>query len=49
VFTYTPGAAGNPVGVEDIFTTAKAAKVIIDGKLVIIKNGKAYNAMGQEI
>ena len=49
-FKATQGEGGNTgTNLDNILVGEKAAKVIIDGKLVIIKNGKAYNAMGQEI
>ena len=37
-------------GVEDIYTNATTCmKQIIDGQLVIIRNGKAFNAMGAQV
>ena len=46
----TTTSGGNTgTNLDNILVGEKAAKVIINGKLVIIKNGKAYNAMGQEI
>ena len=46
----TTTSGGNTgTNLDNILVGEKAAKVIINGQLVIIKNGKAYNAMGQEI
>ena len=36
----------SPQGLEDIVSSTKATKTIIDGQLVIIKNGQIYNALG---
>ena len=49
-FKASQGEGGNTgTNLDNILVGEKAAKVIFDGQLVIIKNGKAYNAMGQEI
>ena len=49
-FKATQGEGGNTgTNLDNILVGEKAAKVIINGQLVIIKNGKAFNVMGQEI
>jgi hypothetical protein len=36
-------------GVEDLFTTDAPAKVIVNGQLIIIRDGVKYNVQGQVI
>jgi len=38
-----------PTAVEDVLTTPSVQKMLIDGQLVIIRDGRAYNAVGQLI
>ena len=38
---------GDPTDIEITLTTSKAVKVMKDGQILIIKNGQAYNAIGQ--
>lgn len=47
-FESTQGGGDTPTNLDNILVSEKAAKVIINGKLVIIKNGKTHDAMGQE-
>jgi len=49
---YTVGASNDPSGttaVEDMFMSKKAHKTIMDGQVIIIKNGLRYNLLGVEI
>ena len=49
---YTVGASNQKpdvTGVESVGAATKAYKTIIDGQVVILKNGKRYNALGTEI
>lgn len=36
-------------GVQELLQSAKSSKALLNGKLVIIKNGKAYNAQGMRL
>lgn len=36
-------------GVQELIQSAKSSKALLNGKLVIIKNGKAYNAQGMKL
>jgi hypothetical protein len=42
-------AAGPTVGLENLDTTVAPVKAIVNGQLVIIKNGVQYNAQGQVV
>lgn len=39
----------NPTAIENIETAAQAQKVLRDGQVLIIRDGKTYNMMGQEV
>ena len=48
---YERPAAGTVTGIDamkDVKTT-KTCKYFLDGRLVIVKDGRRYNAMGQEL
>ncbi len=44
-FTY----AGDPRGIDSTPADVKTVKIIRDGQVLIIKNGKTYNALGAEV
>lgn len=44
-FTY----AGEPQGIDSTPADVKTVKIIRDGQVLIIKNGKTYNALGAEV
>ena len=49
---YTVGASNeqaDPSAVENTFVTPKARKTIVDGQVIILKNGLRYNLLGTEI
>ena len=49
---YTVGASNeqtDPSAVENTFVTPKARKTIVDGQVIILKNGLHYNLLGTEI
>lgn len=49
---YTVGASNekpDTTAIETVRTATKAYKTVIDGQVVILKNGKRYNALGTEI
>ena len=39
----------NPTSIENIETAAQAQKVLRDGQVLIIRDGKTFNMMGQEV
>ena len=45
VFKY----AGEPQGIENTAVSTKTQKVVRDGQVLILKNGKTYNALGAEV
>lgn len=49
---YTVGASNeqtDPSAIENTFETPKARKTIVDGQVIILKNGLRYNLLGVEI
>lgn len=44
-----PASTAITTGVENVEAAAQSAKMIINGKLVIVRDGKMYNAMGTMI
>ena len=50
IFTEQPGAPGNPTDIENnIISNSQVMKVIQNGRLFIIREGKIYNAQGQVV
>lgn len=52
ITSYTVGASNeqaDPSAVENTFVNQKARKTIVDGQVVILKNGLRYNLLGTEI
>lgn len=41
--------ATNPEGISNIQLTEKAEKVVVDGVLYIIRDGKMFNANGAQV
>ena len=41
--------AGEPQGIEHTAVSTKTQKVVRDGQVLILKNGKTYNALGTEV
>jgi hypothetical protein len=49
-YVLTVEPSGDPTAIEDVrFESDKAQKVLIDGILYILRDGKTYNVMGQEL
>ena len=44
--TYAPGAA---TAVENTTAAVKAQKVMIDGQVYMVRDGKTFNMLGQEV
>ncbi|MBP5641472.1 MAG: hypothetical protein J6W92_00195 [Paludibacteraceae bacterium] len=40
------GMAFDPTALDDVSANAKAIKILRDGQLLILRDGKSYNALG---